>query len=93
MLKNILKIVFLGVVGFGLLVYLTAEKPQAIKVDKKEISHLDIKQFPNFLELVGQDSFISTDKLFAKDSKTLMVVGNHDSLLVVKDLKKSNGWS
>ena len=36
MLKNILKIVFLGVVGFGLLVYLTAEKPQAIKVDKKD---------------------------------------------------------
>lgn len=88
MLKNILKIVFLGLVGFGLLVYLTAEKPQTIKVDKKEVSYLDIKKFPSFLEIVGQDSFIPTSKLFPKDSKTLMIVGNHDSLSIVKDLKK-----
>jgi hypothetical protein len=37
LLKNILKIVFLGVVGFGLLVYFTADKPK--NIDKTLVSN------------------------------------------------------
>lgn len=67
MLKNILKIVFLGVVGFGLLIYLTAEKPQNLTSNKKEILQLDLKEFPTYLELVGEDKMVLTTELFKKE--------------------------
>lgn len=88
MLKNVLKLVFLGVVGFGLLVYLTAQKPKNIEVNKSENQALTIKRFPQKVELVGQNNLVSTNKLFKSKVKTLLVVGNHDSLMVVKDLTK-----
>ncbi len=88
MLKNVLKIVFLGVVGFGLLVYLTAEKPSANVLDKNQVSQLDLKNLPDYLEIVGQDKLVSKNKLFKEGAKTLLIVGNHDSLSVVKDLRK-----
>lgn len=88
MLKNILKLVFLGVIGFGLLVYLTADKPETVQVSENNAVDLNSKNFPKMIELVGQDKMVSSEQLFKKGTKTLLVVGNHDSLSVVKDLKK-----
>jgi len=87
LLKNILKIVFLGVIGFGGLIYLTAEKPQAVQADDKVKSTLSLNALPKSFELVGVEKLFSKDELF-KAEKTLLVVGNHDSLSIIKDLKK-----
>lgn len=88
MLKNILKLVFLGVVGFGLLVYLTAEKPKDVKNDVNRSAELSLSGVPASLELVGSEKPVSSSEVFKSGQKTLLVVGNHDSLIIVKDLKK-----
>lgn len=88
MLKNILKLVFLGVVGFGLLVYLTAEKPSDIKNDVNKSAELSLGGIPPQVELVGNETPISSSEILKDGVKTLLVVGNHDSLSIIKDLKK-----
>jgi len=88
LLKNILKIVFLGIVGFGLLTYLTAEEPKNMKKSSVTNGELNVVNIPKSLELVGSEKLVSSDELFKKGEKTLLIVGNHDSLSVVKDLKK-----
>lgn len=88
MLKNILKIVFLGVIGFGLLIYLTAEKPKNIIEDVNKSGKLSLSGIPKQIELVGNETPISSSEILKDGVKTLLVVGNHDSLSVVKDLKK-----
>jgi hypothetical protein len=87
LLKNILKIVFLGVVGFGLLVYFTADKPKNIDKTLVSNSELTLDNIPKSFELVGSKDLVSSDNLFKEGEKTLLIVGNHDSLSVVKDLK------
>ncbi len=86
MIKNILKIVLIGVAGFALLIYLTAEKPEILANDN--VSSLTRASLPAQYELVSQDKKVNKDVLFKKGSKTLIIVGNHDSLAIVKDLKK-----
>ncbi len=85
-MKNILKIVFLGVVGFALLVFLTVEKPQAFASDS--VTDISYASLPAKYELVGKDGEFTKDSLFKKGEKTLIIVGNHDSLAVVKELPK-----
>ncbi len=41
---------------------------------------------PNSFELVGKDKEVAKDELFKPNTKNLIVVGNHDSLAVVKEL-------
>lgn len=86
MIKNILKIVLLGVIGFGVLVYLTASEPEGM--NNENISTLSKSSLPATFEIVGKDAKVSKDELFKKGSKALIIVGNHDSLSIVKDLKK-----
>lgn len=86
MIKNILKVVLLGVVGFALLIYLTAEKPEILANDN--VSSLSRTSLPAQFELVSQEKKVSKDELFKEAKKTLIIVGNHDSLAIVKDLKK-----
>lgn len=88
MLKNILKIVFLGVIGFGLLIYLTAEKPKNISENVNKSAKLSLSGIPKQIELVGNETPISSSEILKDGVKTLLVVGNHDSLSVIKDLKK-----
>ena len=86
-MANILKIVFLGLVGFSLLVFLTVDKPKQIsKDDSAKILNYDV--LPSKYELVGINKEVSKDNLFKKNEKTLIVVGNHDSLSIVKELPK-----
>ena len=88
MLKNILKIVFLGVIGFGLLIYLTAEKPKDISENVNKSGELSLSDIPKSIELVGNENAIASREVLKEGTKTLLIVGNHDSLSVVKDLKK-----
>ena len=87
-MANLLKIVFLGIVGFGLLVYFTAEKPKQIVADDNVLNIVKYDSLPAKYELVGKDNEIKKESLFEKNKKYLIIVGNHDSLAVVKDLSK-----
>ncbi|RXK01044.1 hypothetical protein CRU98_00910 [Arcobacter sp. CECT 8986] len=88
MLKNVLKLVVLGVIGFGILVFATAKEPENIKTNNVNSSAIKLSTLPSSFELVGKDDKVSRDSLFKSGSKTLVIVGNHDSLSVVKDLPK-----
>lgn len=87
-MANLLKVVFLGLVGFGLLVYFTAEKPKQIIANDDVINIVKYESLPAQFELVGKDSEVKRESLFEKNKKYLIVVGNHDSLSVVKELPK-----
>lgn len=86
-MKNVLKIAFLGILGIFVLTYMTADKPTALNA-KEVTSGLSYKTLPNDFELVGQDKRVTKQNLFKQGSKALIVVGNHDSLAVVKELPK-----
>lgn len=88
MIKNILKIVVLGILGFSALVYFTASKPAAVVASENRGNSITKESLPQSFELVGQQQHISKDDLFKANTKSLIVVGNHDSLAVVKDLNK-----
>jgi len=85
--KNILKIVVLGILGFSALMYFTASKPKEMKSDTINVSELNKKLLPQSFELVGKVEPIAQNELFKEETPYLIVVGNHDSLEVVKDLK------
>ncbi len=87
-MKNIIKIILLGIIVFAIVVYVTADKP----VLKEEVainsSSLKVENLPQEFQLVGKDTKIPKNELFKEKTKTLIIVGNHDSLAVVKDLPK-----
>lgn len=87
-MANVLKIVFLGIVAFGIITYFTAEKPQEVVANDNVVSVVKYDSLPAKYELVGKDGEVTKDSLFKKGNKTLIVVGNHDSLAVVKELPK-----
>lgn len=87
MLKNVLKIVFLGVVGFSLLVYLTAPKNSNNKVENQNLQ-MNTSSFPKFFDVISSNSGINYQNIFAKNKEKYLVVLNHDSLIVFKDLSK-----
>lgn len=84
-MKNVLKISFLGILGIFLITYLTAEKPQALAQETTSLSYVNL---PNDYELVGKDQRVTKQNLFKEGNQSLIIVGNHDSLAVVKDLAK-----
>lgn len=84
-MKNVLKLVFLGVVGVFALTYLTAKKPE---IKANEVIAASLASLPQTYELVGKDGDVAKNSLFKADTRTLIVVGNHDSLAVVKELPK-----
>lgn len=85
-MKNFFKIAFLGVIGLMALVFLTAEKPKKIVASEINTNTISYINLPSDYELVGQDNRVLKQTLFKENGKTLIVVGNHDSLSVVKDL-------
>ncbi len=87
MIKNSLKIVILGIIGFALLVYLTAPENPNNKV-KIEKSILNIDSLPKYYEIVRSDSFPKFEMFFQKGVEKYLVVLNHDSLALFKDLYK-----
>ena len=87
-MANLLKVVFLGLAGFGLLVFFTAEKPKQIVANDNVINIVKYNTLPKEFELVGKDEKVKRESLFLKGKEALIVVGSHDSLSVVKDLPK-----
>ena len=88
-MKNVLKIVFLGVIGFALLVYLTAPKnmDQSTQLDGSN-SAVTIDSIPRYFELIGKSPYTKFETLFQEGVEKYIVVLNHDSLAVFKDLYK-----
>jgi len=87
MLKLINLVLFTIAVVVGI-TFMTATPPVSQKVLENANIQLSTKYFPKSIELVGRDGYENIDMLFKKGSKTLIIVGNHDSLSVVKDLTK-----
>lgn len=90
---NILKIVFLGIAVFSLLVYLTAPKNTNKSIEKSETkidtkSILTINSIPRYFEIVGNNPYSKFETLFQKDVEKYLIVLNHDALAVFKDLYK-----
>ncbi len=83
-MKNVLKIVFLGVIGIFALTYLTVQKPEVTANDNLTTS--SYATLPAQYELVGVANSVKKEDLFKPNTKTLVVVGNHDSLAIVKEL-------
>jgi hypothetical protein len=89
-MANVLKIVFLGIIGFGLLVYLTA--PDKPRVDNQIVknNNLNMSLFPSHFEVIGVGGYMKKDDLFKKEKKKFILVLNHDSLSLVEPLKLTN---
>lgn len=66
----------------------TVEQPTSVQVVKDNKVELSTKYFPLSVEVVGKDKLVKKEELFTSTSKTLLIVGNHDSMAVIKDLKK-----
>ncbi|MDX9796624.1 MAG: hypothetical protein RBT24_07335 [Arcobacteraceae bacterium] len=88
MFKNILKIVVLGILGFSALVYFTASKPNAMVANDVNGTALSKEALPQNFELVGTEGLVAKEELFKDNLASLIVVGNHDSLAVVKELNR-----
>jgi hypothetical protein len=86
--KNILKIVVLGILGFSALVYFTASKPNAMVANDVNGTALSKEALPQNFELVGTEGLVAKEELFKDNLASLIVVGNHDSLAVVKELNR-----
>ncbi|OUR70539.1 hypothetical protein A9Q76_07165 [Arcobacter sp. 31_11_sub10_T18] len=94
MLKFINLVLFTIAVIVGI-TFFTVDKPvehtdknaSSKTVEKKEIK-LSLNYFPNSVEVIGKVKLVKKNQLFSVSSKTLLIVGNHDSMSVIKDLKK-----
>lgn len=88
-MKNTLKIIFLGIIGFSLLVYLTAPKNISNSNEKVNKSdNLSIDLIPRYFEVVGNSPYTKFETLFQKGVEKYLIVLNHDSLAVFKELYK-----
>ncbi len=87
-MKNVFKVVFLGLVGFSLLVYLTLPSK-----NEKDFAVLDIKSFPKSFELIGKNSYGKIENFFKKGEEKYILIFNHDGLAVFKDLEENKNVS
>ena len=88
MIKNSFKIVILAIIGFALLVYLTApENPNKNELNPNK-NVLNIDFIPRYFEIVGANPYSKFETLFQKGVEKYLIVLNHDSLVLFKDLYK-----
>lgn len=94
-MKSTLKIVFLAIVGFGILVYLTAPENKTNNVVSKidDNIQLSIDLIPRFFEVVGKSEYTKFETLFQKGVEKYIIILNHDALVVFKDLYKKTDKS
>ena len=87
-MMNVLKIVFLGVLGFGILVYFTAPEQETSSDDlNSKNSKITLETLPKFYEIIGAHAYTKKADLFAKNSEKYIIVLNHDALSLVEPLK------
>lgn len=83
---NLLKIVFLTIVGLGIITYVTA--PEQPKKVENATKNLTLGILPEYAKVVGKKDTVSKNDIFKNDMQNLVFVVNHDSIAVIKDLKK-----
>ncbi len=83
---NLLKIVFLTIVGLGIITYVTA--PEQPKKTVNDIQDITLGSFPEYVKVVGAKDMVSQNDIFKNNMQNLVFVVNHDSIAVMKDLKK-----
>ena len=81
LLKNSLKVAFLGLVGFLILVYLTAPE----QVQNKKAQEIEISALPEYFHVSNNDKYNYTKELFQNN---YLIVLNHDAIAVFNDLDK-----
>ena len=86
-IANILKITLLTLLFVGTITYITAPK-QPMRTDGTIPKKLSLESIPQQIELVGQKNTVSKSTLFKSGQKTILAVGNHDSIAVIKHFKK-----
>jgi len=86
---NVLKIVFLGIVGFGLLVYLTAPQQPRIESEISKNIKLSTSLLPKHFEVIGIAGYVNRNDLFKKNEEKYIIVLNHDALSLVESLKSN----
>ena len=89
-MKNTIKIVLLGVIGFSLLVYLTVPKNLGNNSSEQNMN-LTINSLPRFFDIVGGNPYTKFEEHFRSGEEKYIIFLNHDALAVFKDLyKKTN---
>lgn len=76
MFKNTLKLLFLGLLGFSFLVYITIPK---------NITNNKVRKLPKYIEVVGKSNLLTKNIL---KNKEYIIVLNHDSLMIFNNLYK-----
>ena len=89
MIKSSFKIVILAIIGFALLIYLTApENPNKNQLNQNNKNVLNIDFIPRYFEIVGSNPHSKFETIFQKGVEKYLIVLNHDSLALFKDLYK-----
>ncbi len=88
-MANVLKIVFLGIIGFGILIYFTApEQPSNKKEIINKTTKVTLSTLPNYFEIIG-GGYMRKQELFKGNEESFIVVLNHDSLSLLESLNKN----
>lgn len=88
-MANVLKIVFLGIIGFGILIYFTApEQPSNKKEIINKTTKVTLSTLPNYFEIIG-GGYIRKQELFKGNEESFIVILNHDSLSLLESLNKN----
>ena len=86
-MKNTIKIVLLGIIGFSLLVYLTMPKNMGNNSSVQNVE-LTINSLPRFFDIVGGNPYTKFEEHFNSGQEKYIIFLNHDALAVFKDLYK-----
>lgn len=83
-MKNTLKIIFLGIIGFSALVYFTM--PENFNKNFEQNRSLTIESIPKYFDIVGGNPYTKFEEIFKSNEEKFIIVLNHDALAVFKDL-------
>lgn len=83
-MKNTLKIIFLGIIGFAALVYFTM--PENFNKNFEQNKALSIESIPKYFDIVGGNPYTKFEEIFKSNEEKFIIVLNHDALAVFKDL-------
>jgi hypothetical protein len=83
-MKNTLKIIFLGIMGFSVLVYLTI--PENMNRKSEQNKNLSLETIPKYFDVVGGNPYTKYEEIFKSNEEMFIIVLNHDSLAIFKEL-------
>lgn len=89
MIKNSFKVAFLGIVAFALLMYMTIPNHKnSNNLSKQNDTSLNIDYIPKYVDVIAASPYTKSETLFQKGVEKYLIVLNHDSLALFKDLYK-----